>query len=184
MGKHNRPKGIAMSVPRKKRRKLSTYYRQILKFIPEFEKATGQSGNDLDLVAAWAYLNKKWEPPPRNVIKQLARDLARASAQDYITDDNGEPVRWRHGVKDEKTQKTFWYTMDKATPEQIRMSAQSRRNGALNDILQIDRDLNHFNKNYNPGDPIQMSFNFDPDVEERHLPPEYPDSPPEGQPSE
>lgn len=71
MGKHNRPKGIAMSVPKKKRRKLSAYYRQILRFIPEYEEAIGLSGIDLDLVAAWAYLNQKWEPPPRNFIKQL-----------------------------------------------------------------------------------------------------------------
>ncbi len=45
------------------------------------------------------------------------------------------------------------------------------------DILQLDRDITYFNKHYNPGDPIQMDFDYNPDVAERHLPTEYPDEP-------
>jgi hypothetical protein len=41
------------------------------------------------------------------------------------------------------------------------------------DILQLHRDLKYFNKHHNPGDPVQMDFNFNPDVEEHDLPPDY-----------
>lgn len=179
MGTLHRPEGFVMQAPKKKRRRLSAYYRQILAYLPEYEQETGAPAGDYDLVAAWAYHKKKWKPPPRDFIRQLARDLARASAQDFISDENEEPVRWRYPVRDKKTQKTFWVTMDKASPEQIKMSAQNRRNGAMSDVLQIVRDLSYFNGHYNPGDPIQMSFNFDLDISERQMPTDYPDAPPE-----
>ena len=59
--------------------------------------------------------------------------------------------------------------MSKATPNQIRQSAQTRRNGALQDVLQIYRDVNHYNKYHNPDEDIEQSFNFDLDIEERQL---------------
>ena len=41
------------------------------------------------------------------------------------------------------------------------------------------RDLNYFNKNYNPGDAIEVDVDFRPDVAELSLPPEYSDEPPD-----
>ncbi len=38
---------------------------------------------------------------------------------------------------------------------------------------------------FRPGDPIEMDFNLNPDIEEHFLPDEYPDAPPdEDQPDE
>jgi len=80
----------------------------------------------------------------------------------------------------------FWFRMEDGTPEKMRLSAMSRRNGSLMDVMQIVRDVNYFNKNHNPGDPIQLDFNYNKDIVERNMPPEYPDSPPgdpDGQPA-
>jgi hypothetical protein len=59
----------------------------------------------------------------------------------------------------------------------------------------FSRELGHIGKlhqiadrpgagDFNPGDPIQQSFNFDIDISERQQPPDYPDTPSDdGQPS-
>jgi hypothetical protein len=42
----------------------------------------------------------------------------------------------------------------------------------------LDRDVRYFNKNFNPGDPITVDFNMNPDVEEKRHSAEYKDAPP------
>lgn len=168
---------------RKKPRPLSVYNRQVLRFIDEYEAIIGHPAEDLMAAAQWAYENGKWEARPRNPVKELARDMARASRQDYITDEQGEPVRRRHSypVMKGDVQLVFWFKMENGTPEKMKLSLQGRRNGALADVLQADRDRRYFNAHYNPGDPIQMSWNFDLDIEEREYPDEYPEGPEEDQ---
>jgi hypothetical protein len=165
---------------RKKPRKQSDYYRQLLKVVDEYTVETGIKMPDLMEVAAWGFRNGKLAPPPQNVIRQIARMLSRACRQDYIPDENGEPVRRRHVVKETKgdQQLTFWFKIEDATPDQMRLSAALRRNGSLADMFQLDRDVCYYNKHFNPGDPIQLDFNFNPDIAERHLPTEYDETPP------
>ena len=100
----------------------------------------------------------------------------------YIEDDNGEPVRRRHAytVKNDGQQVFSWFKIEDATPEKMRLSAQGRRDGSLMDLLQLVRDINFYNKHYNPGDPLEVDANFTPDIAELGMPAEYPDSPPEG----
>ena len=167
---------------RKKPRPLSLYNRQILKYVDEYESEHGVgSAEDLNVVAEWAFQKGDWEPRRRSPAKELARDLARASRQDYIKDEQGEPVRRRHSypVMRGEIQLTFWMKIENATPEKMRISLQGRRNGALMDVLQADRDRRYYNKHYNPGDPIQLSWNFDLDVDERQYPADYPEEPPQ-----
>jgi hypothetical protein len=166
---------------RKKPRPLSTYTRQLLGIVDQYVEATGDSEPDLYEVARWASNNGLLDIPPIDVIRVMARALARACRQDYIEDENGEPVRHRHAVKEKRGDKqlTLWPKMENMTPEKMRVSLQSRRNGTLQDALQIERDKRYFNSHHNPGDPIEMDFNLNPDIEEHFLPSEYPDSPPE-----
>jgi hypothetical protein len=88
----------------------------------------------------------------------------------------------RHAFKEPGQQHTLWVKIEEATPHQMHVSAQARRKGVLMDVLQIDRDLGYFNNHHNPGDPIQMSWDFNADVDEQHMPTEYPDAPPDDQP--
>lgn len=165
-----------------KKRSKTQWVRDRLAIIDKYSEATGQKNVDLRDAASWAHRNGLMDLQPVDVIKRLAKELASASRQDYIEDENGEPVRLRHAVKiiEGEKQFTFWFLMKDATPEQMRLTAQARRRGALSDVMQIERDLRYYNKHFNPGDPIQMSFNYDPDVAEHFMPTEYPDTPPGG----
>lgn len=167
---------------RKKRRKPSEYTKAVLALIDEYEAKTGDDSGDLHKAAQWLHDNGKFDPPKYDPVRMIAKKLATACRQDYIEDENGEPVRRRHAytTKTGDNQKTFsWFKIEDATPEKMRLSAQGRRNGTLMDILQLVRDVDYFNKNYNPGDDIQVDANFTADIDELRMPAEYPDSPPE-----
>jgi hypothetical protein len=43
----------------------------------------------------------------------------------------------------------------------------------------LDRDVNYYNRHHNPGDPIEICFNFTPDLAEGQQSGEYNDSPPD-----
>ena len=116
----------------------------------------------------------------------MARNLARACQQDYVVDENGEPVRVRHPVRETVGDKqlTFWPNMEDIVPAKMRASLNSRRKGSGEDILQIERDRRYYNKKYNPGDAIEMDYDYNKDVEEHFMPTDYPDASPENQSDE
>jgi len=153
------------------------------RFINSYVAETGETTVDLRLVAEWAIRKGLWEPPKINAIRHLARDLSRAARQDYIEDENGEPVRRMHAytVKCGDQQMTFWVGIESGTPHQIRLSAQQRRNGILLDCFQLERDVRYYNNHHNPGDPVPCCLNFEPDIAEKRMPTDYPEAPPEGE---
>lgn len=169
-----------MSENRKKPPIRSSYTRQVLAVIDRYIEETGDKNPDYHFVAAWADRLGLIEPPPYSIIKQIARAMARASRDDFITDDNGEPVRRRMNYMETRgeSQLTFWFKMEDATPEKMKLSSMRRRNGTLMDVLQLDRDIRYFNTHHNPGDPLLFDANFNPDIEERQQPPDYPSGPP------
>jgi len=127
----------------------SSYINQMMNIIDRYVEEAGEKTYDLHDVASWAYQKKLLQPRPRNIINDLAKQLAIAARQDYITDEDGEPVRHRHAIrlKQRGKQLTFWFKMEDATPENMRLSAQARRRGTLADVLQIYRDIKYYNKN-------------------------------------
>ena len=169
-----------MKGSKKQARSLSQDVKQRLAIVDLYTEETGDKTPDLHYVAAWAYRKGLFDPQPHDVIKQFAKELARACRQDFIEDENGEPVRQRHSVKVDQggKQLVFWFKMEDASRENMRLSAQARRRGTLADVLQIVRDVAWYNKKYNPGDPLQLDFNYNKDIEERQQPTEYPDAPP------
>ena len=74
--------------------------------------------------------------------------------------------------------------MEDIAPAPMRASLNARSKGCGEDVLQIERDRRYFNKHHNPGDPIEMDYNFNTAVEEHFMPTEYPDAPPEDQSDE
>lgn len=162
-----------------KRKKLKTpsgYTKRVLALIDKYEDETGDKSGDLVKIAKWLMSTQQMDPPEHDPVKALAKVLANACRQDYITDDNGEPVRRRHAyvVSSDERQTTFsWFKIEDATPEKMKLSVNYRRNGTLLDLLQLVRDVNHYNKRYNPGDAIVVDGNFQPDLDELSLPPDY-----------
>lgn len=167
-----------MAARRKKRITKSEYDRRLLKLIDKWREETGRTDWDLNAVVDWAEANGHWTPPRHDAKRRFARELAQAARHDFIEDENGQPVRRRHAYRVPGTQLTLWRMIDDLTPEQMRTSAQLRRRQIEGEVLQCDRDLRYYNDHVNPGDPIQLSWNFDEDVRESQMPTEYPDEPP------
>jgi hypothetical protein len=154
-----------------------------LDLIDHYCTETGQTEYDLYEAAAWLYTNGFIEKPKVDIVKIIQKALRRVSQQDFIEDENGEPVRHRHVYKEKRGDQMVmhWFKMEDATREKMHLSAQSRMRGTEMDILQLDRDLSYYNHHFNPGDPIKMDYNFNPAVEERHLPTEYPEARPDSE---
>jgi hypothetical protein len=171
---------------RKKPTGLSRYTRELLQIVDRYVEETGDKEPDLRDAARWAHAEGLLETPSIDVIRVMARALARACRQDYIVDENGEPVRRRHAVREERGQEqmTLWPKIEDMSPQKMRKSLQVRKQGTLQDALQIERDRRYFNTHYNPGDPIPMDYNLNPDIEEHFLPSVYPEKPPEDPPQD
>jgi hypothetical protein len=169
-----------MKEEKKKVRTPSDYTRRLIEIVAAYSAETSNTDVDLNLAAAWAYSKGLMEPQRMDVIKQMARSLAHACRQDYVEDENGDPVRMRHPyrVKNGEKQQVFWFAMDATTPEKMRMSYQQNRKGLAAEVSQRHRDINHYNKHFNPGDPIVPDWNFNADMAEQEHSGEYDDTPP------
>jgi hypothetical protein len=166
---------------KKKHRGPSPYARKMLGFIDDYIAETGDQEVDHHHVAAWAIRKGRWESPTRDQVQILARDLSRAAREDFIEDENGQAVRRRHSYKvvQGEFEYTKWVKIEDASPDQMKLSVQGRRRGILSDCIQLNRDVKHYNKNYNPGEYIQPSFDFGSDIAEAEQSGEYDDTPPE-----
>src|SRR6185437_1487749 len=98
-----------MSAKRKKPRPQSGYQRQVLEIIDQYIAETGDKNPDYHFAAAWAHRRGLIEPPPYSVVKQIARAMAKASRDDYIKDENGEPVRRRMNYSEERGDKQLTF---------------------------------------------------------------------------
>ena len=114
------------------------------------------------------------------MVDRCAEELAVAMRQEMETDPQGRVVRAKHCAiireKDadgETVQKTFWFDRDTATPDLMRRSLQQRRGGVLGDVKHLKTDLDSYNDNNLHGAHIQMSFNFESDLEELSQDTEY-----------
>ncbi len=167
----------------KKPRGMSRRTRDLLAIVDKFAALTGDQEPNLYKAAKWALETGEMGEPKVDIYRVAARILARACQQDYIEDENGEPVRRRHAIKIQAgdEQLTLWPKIENMTPAKFRVSLTSRRNGTVQDSLQIERDRRYFNKHYNPGDPIEMEWNLTPDIEEHFMPTDYDETPPESQ---
>ena|SRR5579872_3473759 len=122
-------------------------------------------------ILGWAYDNKLWEPHPEDFLRQGAEQLARAMREDYGKDPQGRQVRKKHVIKVEREgeQLCLWISDETATREQMEMAFQYRRQLIVGDCWQLKTDVDSYNENRNPGEPIQTVMDFRNDMEEREL---------------
>lgn len=131
------------------------------------------------MIAEWAIAKGKWYPRKKSVVDQCAQEIADAMRLEMEKDPQGRTVRAKHCAMiteinefGEKVQKHFWFGRD-AEPNLMRRSLQQRRKGALGEVLQMNTDMESYNDNNPHGAQIQMSFNFDKDIEESKQSTEY-----------
>ena len=160
---------------------VSSYNHKLQEFIHLFHELEGRPVS-LREVAAWAIREKLWQPPVTSSVDLLAKQLSQAARVDYISDMSGRRVRRFHARRmdvvlpdGEMKQETFWDDITTAQPEHMHMAFQQRRRLIVSDCHQLKTDVASYNDNWNPGNPIQMSWDFTEDVEELDQPTEYPD---------
>jgi hypothetical protein len=164
-------------------RNASNYTQHLQEFIRQFREEVGDRPVTVREVAAWAIHHHLWQPPMRSAVDQLAKELSRAARCDYFTDPSGRRVRRMHARKmdvqlpsGEWIQETFWDDITTALPEHLHKAFQQRRRIILSDCHQLKTDVDSYNENWNPGNPIQMSWDFEDDLAEIDLPTDYPES--------
>ena len=109
-----------------------------------------------------------------------SRLVSQALRTDFITDPQGRKVRRKHAAKNkhktptgEYVQITFWADIEDASKEHMQTSFQQRRMQILGDCHQMKTDVDSYNENYNPGEQLEFSYNFEVDLEELSQPSEY-----------
>jgi hypothetical protein len=160
-----------------------SYTQKLQRFIHTFKEEVAHRAVTAREVAVWAIRNKKWRPPLRDAVDQLARELSRAARSEYFVDSSGRRVRRLHARRveveladGELKQQTFWDDITTAPPEHMHKAFQQRRRIIVSDCHQLKTDVDSYNDNWNPGNQIQMSWDFAADLEELDYPTEYPDS--------
>lgn len=122
-------------------------------------------------VAAWAIRKRLWQEKPDAMVNRCAEELSRAMREEYITDKKGRRVRAKHAVtfsRDGK-QLTLWEDMRTASRRHMDLAFRQRRHQILGDCRQLKSDVDSYNEGLNPGEPIQIVFDFGLDLEEMEL---------------
>lgn len=147
-----------------------SYADQLRKLANEFFESEGHGATAREIVR-WAYDRGKWQPHPDDFIRAGAEQLARAMRDDYDKDPQGRPIRVKHVVLEDRNgeQIPIWIDYKIITREQMLMSLQGRRKQIVGDCIQLKNDADSYNENRNPGEPIQIVFNFTFDLDENEL---------------
>ncbi len=119
-------------------------------------------------IASWAIREGLWQPQPSALVDRCADELARAMREDYITDAQGRRVRAKHAARLEEggTQVTLWADIRTASREHMAVALQQRRQQVVGDCWQLKCDVDSYNENMKPSEPIQMIFDFTDDMAE------------------
>ena len=138
---------------------------------------------DWDHFAKWALDNKKYYIPPPDPVQLIRRQASRALRDSLELDKQERLIRryhhvvLEHPVTHEKIDR--WVDITTAPPDQMKLSFAVRKESAFADVHQLYTDLTSYNDNNKFGATLQMSFNFDLELQERSLPGEYPLQPPD-----
>jgi len=144
----------------------STYVRELQEIVRKYRAEKQPGPVTAREMAVWAINNKLWSMGESQIINRCADDLARAMREEYIIDPQGRKVRAKHAAKvavNEK-QMMFWDDIRTADRKFMAIALQQRRRQVVGDCRQLKADVDSYNQNYNPGDPIQMVFDFTLDV--------------------
>lgn len=151
------------------RRRTGTTYGDQMRSIADRYKDSGEEWPaTARQIAAWAIRQGLWQPQPSTLIDRCADELARAMREDYITDPQGRRVRAKHAARIEENgrQTTLWADIRDADRTHMAVALQQRRQQIVGDCWQLKMDVDSYNDNKSPADPIQMIFDFSDDLAE------------------
>jgi hypothetical protein len=118
--------------------------------------------------ARWTIANRLWAPQPSAVIDQCADQVSRAMAEEYIKDPQGRLVRAKHAarIKVGDEQATLWADIRTAPRPHMETAFRQRRGQILGECRQLKADVDSYNQNAAPAEPIPMIFDFTYDLAE------------------
>jgi len=151
---------------------MSTYNEQMQRLFRQYQAEVGITGpTTLKDVGVWAIGKRLWQPQPEAVLRQFSADMGKALREEYYNDPQGRRVRTKHPARLPSSEEgeqivMVWDDIRVATREHMQLSFQQRRHGVVADCHQLKIDVESFNDNRNPGEPIQISFDFRADMEE------------------
>ena len=119
-------------------------------------------------MARWAITNRLWEPQPSTIIDQCADHLSRALAEEYIDDPQGRSVRAKHAarIQIDGRQETLWADIRTAPRSHMETAFRQRRGQIFGECRQLKADVDSYNENVTPDEPIPMVFDFTYDLAE------------------
>jgi hypothetical protein len=151
-----------------RRFKMATYAKQLQKIVTAYVEANQPWPASTREIATWAVQRKLWQPQSSAIIDQCANQLGRALREEHIIDAQGRTVRAKHVAKIERdgVQIPLWGDIRSASHQHLKLAFQQRRQQIVGDCRQLKTDMDSYNENRNPVQPIQISFNFTYDLEE------------------
>lgn len=119
-------------------------------------------------IAAWAIATGEWSPSRASLIAQCADELGRAMREEVITDPQGRRVRAKHAATfgSGSEQRTLWADIRTAPRDHMATAFQQRRRAIVGDCRQLKLDVDSYNENVRPSEPIQLAFDFTEDLAE------------------
>ena len=142
-----------------------SYVEQMQRIANEYFEA-GRSVTTAHEMAIWAIETGRWGPRA-TLINQCADELSKAMREEYFTDPQGRRVRAKVARRPQDGKQTsLWSDMRIATRDHMETAFQQRRQQIVGDCHQLKNDVDSYNDNINPSDPIQMIFDFRDDSAE------------------
>lgn len=145
-----------------------TYNEQLQRIVNKYIEAGEVWPATTHEIATWAIRNRHWEAYRTTMIDVCAEHIARAMREEYIRDPQGRIVRAKHAARTERDGKqlVLWADIRTASREHMAIAFQQRRQQIVGDCRQLKADVDSYNDNKNPGEPIQMIFDFTSDIAE------------------
>lgn len=154
---------------------MSAYSNAVKSYIDRFRKEVRDDGLiDTHELAEWAYRNGLHKPNIKTVIDAIAADISQVFREEYRTDEYGRRYRAKHATTRKQGNKTLslWADLDdpNAPHEHFQRSFAQRRQQIVGDCYQLKTDIDVYNNNRQPAEPIQAILDFTLDVEELQMP--------------
>src|SRR3989304_1322132 len=147
---------------------MADYERQLQGIVREYRRAGQEWPASTKDIARWAIRTRRFDLRALAIEKVLARDLAQAMREEYITDPKGRRVRAKHPAKVRHggEQMMLWDDIRTAPRIHMEMAFQLRRNHIVGECRQVKADVYSYNDSHPHASPTHMVLDFTRDVEE------------------
>lgn len=145
-----------------------SYADQLQRVVRQYQQAGEPWPASARDIARWAIDQGLWKPQPKDLVGRCAEEISRAMAEEYIRDAQGRMVRAKHAARIliDGEQQTLWADIRTAELEHMRTAFAQRRQHIVGECRQLKADVDSYNENAQPKDPIQLVLDFTLDVEE------------------